>query len=84
MASVDLTTEQVLELVRQLPPDRKREVLLALAADSQSGRDARMAYAEEQLRRRCRERGLDWDRMTDQERELFVDDLIHEDRSCAQ
>jgi len=84
MASVELTTEQVLSLVRQLPPERKREVLVALASETQTSHESRMAYAEEQLRQRCRERGLEWDRMTDDERETFADDLIHEDRSCVQ
>lgn len=83
MATVELTDEQVINLVRQMPPERKREILLALASDAQARRDQRMQYAEEQLRRRCVERGLQWDTMTEDEREVFVDDLIHEDRSCV-
>ena len=83
MASVELTTEQVVDLVRQLPPQSKRELLLALAGDVRSSRDARMAYAEEQLRRVCAEKGLDWDAMSEDERETFADELVHEDRSCA-
>ena len=46
-------------------------------------RAARMTYAEAQLRQLCASRGLDWDAMTEVERENFVDDLIHEDRECA-
>jgi hypothetical protein len=83
MASVELTTEQIASLVRQLPVERKREVLMALAGDSQSGRSKRMTYAEQQLRKLCAERGLDWDAMSDSEREAFVDDVLHEDRPCA-
>jgi hypothetical protein len=41
-----------------------------------------MEYAEGQLRRLCAERGLDWDAMNEEERETFIDDLIHEDRKC--
>ena len=36
------------------------------------------------LRQLCTDRGLDWDAMTEAERENFVDDLIHEDRECNQ
>jgi hypothetical protein len=72
----------VIELVRQLPPERKREILLALAARSQSSREERYAYAEQQLRRLAAKRGLQWDAMCEEDRETLVDDLIHEDRSC--
>ena len=47
-------------------------------------RAARMDYAEAQFRRLCTERGVDWDAMTETDREQFVDDLIHEDRECSQ
>ena len=80
MASVELTNEQVVELVRQLPAEAKREVLLALAGDSQTGRGERMALATVQLRKRAGDRGLSWDAMSDKERQALVDDLIHEDR----
>ena len=46
-------------------------------------RAARMTYAEAQVRQLCATRGLDWDAMTEVERESFVDDLIHEDRECS-
>jgi len=42
-----------------------------------------MEYAEEQLRRACTERGLDWDKMSEDQREALVDDLVHEDRPCG-
>ena len=82
MASVELTNEQVIELVRQLPAEAKRQVLLALAGDARARGGERMALAEEQLRRRAAERGLNWDAMADEERQALVDDLIHEDRPC--
>ena len=47
-------------------------------------RAARMDYAEAQFRQLCASRGLDWDAMTETDREQFVDDLIHEDRECSQ
>ncbi|MBI2877396.1 MAG: hypothetical protein HYY20_10985 [Candidatus Tectomicrobia bacterium] len=83
MPTLTLTDEQVVELVRQLSPERKRAVLLALAEDARARREARLEYAETQLRCLAAERGLNWDAMSEEEREAFVDDLVHEDRRCA-
>ena len=47
-------------------------------------RAARMDSAEARFRELCASRGLDWDAMTETDREQFVDDLIHEDRECSQ
>ncbi len=46
-------------------------------------RAARMDYAEAQFRKLCTSRGLDWDEMSETDRENFVNDLIHEDRECS-
>ena len=77
MASVELTNEQIVELVRQLPIATKRDVLLALAGDAQARRRERMALAAEQLRQRAAEHGLNWDTMSDDDRQALADDLIH-------
>jgi len=68
----------VISLVRRLPAERRRAALLALAQDAQGRREERLRFGEEQLRRACAERGLDWDRLSEDEREAFVDDLLHE------
>jgi hypothetical protein len=82
MPILELTEEQVVNLVKQLPPDRQRAALLALAAGAGQRRQERIMYAEEQLRRVSTERGLNWDTMSEDERETFIDDLVHEDRRC--
>lgn len=79
MSVLELTDEQVLSLVRQLPAERKRDALLALAQEAQVRRDERMRFGEAQLRRLCVERGLDWDHLSEDEREEFVNRLLHED-----
>jgi hypothetical protein len=84
MPILELSDEQVLQLVKQLPPERQRAALVALAAGATQEREQRMNYAEEQLRRACTERGLDWDKMSEDQREAFLDDLMHEDRPCRQ
>ena len=83
MPNLTLSDEQVISLVEQLPPERKREVLLTLAASARTGQQARMDHAEAELRRLCAERGRDWNSMSEEERETFVDDLVHEDRPCG-
>jgi hypothetical protein len=65
-----------------LSPERQRAALMALAVEAGQRREERMKYAEEQLRRICAERGLNWDKMSEEEKEALIDDLIHEDRPC--
>ncbi len=78
MSVLELSDEQVISLVRQLPAARRRTALLALAQDSQGRRDERLRLGESQLRQACVERGLNWDRLSEDEREAFVNDLLHE------
>lgn len=83
MPAINLTDEQVIDLINQLPPERKRAALFALAKDADIRREKRFEQAEAKLRRLCSERGLSWDEMGEDEREVFIDDLIHEDRQCS-
>ena len=83
MPFLELSEAQVVELVKQLPPERQRAALLTLAAGAAERRENRMQYAEGQLRRVSAERGLEWDKMSEGQREDFIDDLLHEDRPCG-
>jgi hypothetical protein len=80
--TVELTTDQVVGFVQQMPPEEKRAVLLAIAEKAEASRVERMNKAYTQFRQLCATRGLNWDTMTEMERENFVDDLMHEDREC--
>ncbi len=82
--TVELTTDQVVGFVQQMPAEERRALLLAIAKQAAANREARIDHAEAQLRQLCVDRGLDWEAMTETEREDFVDDLIHEDRECSQ
>lgn len=82
--TVELTTDQIVGFVQQMPAEERRALLLAIAERAAANREARIGYAETQLRQLCTDRGLDWDAMTEAERENFVDDLIHEDREWNQ
>ena len=83
-ATIKLTTEQVIDFIQQMPPKEKRAVLIALAEKASMGEEERMKYAESQVRQLCASRGLNWQTMTEEEREDFIDDLVHEDRECNQ
>ena len=82
--TVELTTDQVVGFVQQMPAEERRALLLAIAEQAAANREARIDRAEAQLRQLCTERGWIGIAMTEAERENFVDDLIHEDRECNQ
>lgn len=83
-ATIKLTTEQVIDFIQQMPPKEKRAALIALAEKASVAEEERMKYAESQVRQLCASRGLNWDAMTEEEREDFIDDLVHKDRECNQ
>ena len=78
MPTMTLTNRQVVDLVRQLPPDEKRAALFLLAEGATRQRQVRMSHAENQLRYLAMQRDLNWDTLSDENREMFVDDLLHE------
>ena len=82
MPKMELSDEQIVELILQLPPERQRAVLQMLSAARDAWWQRTITEGEQQMRRLCAERGLNWDTMTEEERESFVDDLIHEYRTC--
>jgi hypothetical protein len=79
--TLDLTDDQLVALLKQLPPERKRAVLGALKAESDAWWEARHRQGEQQMRRLAAERGLNWDLMSETERETLADDLVHEARA---
>ncbi len=79
MPILSLTDDQVEELVKQLPSDRMLGILVALAKGAAVEREARMGQIQRKMRDLAAERGLSWDSMSEEERERFVDDLLHEE-----
>ncbi|NJK78503.1 MAG: hypothetical protein HC914_00695 [Chloroflexaceae bacterium] len=86
MASLDISIEQIVELIQQLSPTERWLALQALTTgtviDRSVWREAIMLKGETTMRQLAAERGLNWDTMDDDTRLVFADDLIHEDRSC--
>ena len=78
MATLSLSDEQVVQLVKQLPPRAKQRVLLDLNAERDDWWQAAAREGEQDMRRLAAERGLDWNTLSEAEREAFVDKLLHE------
>jgi hypothetical protein len=75
--------EQLREWVGQLAPEHKHMLLMMLVEDDHLQRSARLEFAVSQLRKLCKQRGLDWDKMAEGERESFLDNLIRETEMYA-
>ena len=56
---------------------------LAWAVHADDGEKERNESLAHGIREACEARGVQWDTMTDNGRETFIDDLLHEDRSCG-
>lgn len=80
---VALTNEerQVVSLFQQLPPERRRHVMLAMAGAHPDGWKQYQEQGIERLRRLAADRGSDWDQMTDEQRQDFVSGILDEDRA---
>jgi len=73
-----LRESQVIELAKQLSPEGKRAVLRTLIPDLDE-LEVLVDYGSGRMRSLWRERGIDWDSLSEEERERLVDDLLHEE-----
>lgn len=78
MPVIELSAEQVAQLVEQLSPEERLQVLLQLASSARTRMETHRTEAEQRLRTLAAERGLDWDALTEEQRMEFVDELLHE------
>lgn len=83
MPTLTLTDEQIIELVKQLPPTKQAELFQFLQQQQQEKWEELSHAGQEEVRKAAIERGKNWDTMTEEEREDFIDDIVHEDRQCA-
>jgi len=77
---LEISEAQVVEWVQQLSPEAKQDVLRALIPRLDAF-EALVDYGEERMHALVRERGLDWDSMSEQERERIIDELLHKDEA---
>src|SRR5499426_3141828 len=83
MSNTPSVEEQLREWVSQLAPEHRQMLLMMLTDDDRLQRSARLDFAVYQLRKMCKQRGLDWDQMAEGERESFLDNLIRETEMYA-
>jgi hypothetical protein len=78
MPTLELSDEQVLGLVKQLPRERQDLLFERLATNCWPEWEELSRYGQERARAVTASRGLNWDEMTEEQREDFVNDLMHE------
>ncbi len=83
MSNSPSVEEQLREWVDQLTSEHRQLLLTMLTEDDHLRSSTRLDFAVIQLRRLCKQRGFDWDRMAEGERESFLDNLIHETEMYA-
>jgi hypothetical protein len=77
MPQIDTSDKQILDSLDRLSPRGRREAVLRLVAGA-SMLDRTVESLQPRLIALARQRGLDWTRLSDEERERLVDDILHE------
>lgn len=78
MPSLTLTVDQVFTLVEQLPAEQQEQLLTRLIAGQWPAWIDLSSDGQPAAREAARERGHEWERLSDDERLRLVDDIIHE------
>ena len=68
---------QVIEWVRQLSPKAKLDVLRTLVPELDE-LEALVDHGSQRMRDLAAKRGIDWDSLTENERQQLIDELLHE------
>jgi hypothetical protein len=79
MATLILSDEQVVELVKQLSAEQQAEVFRFLLLQQWGTWESLSRYGVDQVKLVAQERGYNWDVMSEEERESFINDVVHED-----
>ncbi len=83
MPKIELTSEQVMELVKQLPADQQEAMFKMLLVQQWGAWEELSRSGQDKARQAAAARGRDWEVMTEEERAAFVDDVVHQDRRCG-
>ena len=78
MPVLNLTNEQAVELVKQLPVEQQAEIFRFLLMQQWGQWQLLSQYGSDKVRLAAQERGYDWDKMTEDEKEAFIDEIVHE------
>ena len=82
MPTLELTDDGVVKLVDQLPLYQQESLFKFLLMKRWRAWVDLSHYGVERAQIAAAQRGRNWDAMEENEREVFIDDLIHEDRQC--
>jgi hypothetical protein len=77
MPTIEINDEQILRCLDQLSPEGKKTALRQLLGGLER-LDRLVEKNRERLDAVCKARGVDFGRMTEEERERFVDHILHE------
>ena len=80
MIALTKQEKDVVDQFQQLPPERQRYVMLQMFRTDADRWQRYQKEGEQQLRKLAAERGQDWDKLGDEQRQDLVNDLLHEDR----
>ena len=77
MPQIEVPEQQILQSLDQLSPQGRREAIQRLLPGSKF-LDQMIERMRPRIDALARDRGLDWNRMSDEARERLVDELLHE------
>lgn len=78
MPQLNLSNEQVIDLVKQLPHQQQLDLFQFLLLQQWGQWESLSRYGVEKARLVAQERGFDWDLITEEEKDNLIDDILHE------
>ena len=80
MVALSNQERHIVDLFRALPPQRRPYVMLVMAGADPDAWKRFQSQGERRLRELAAQRGIDWDALTDDQRQDFVGELLDEGR----
>lgn len=77
MPQIEVSEQQIVDALDRLSPKGRREAVRRLIAGA-SVLDRTIETLQPRLAEIARQRGLDWAKLSDEERERLVDEILHE------
>ena len=75
--TLEVPESQIVDSVKRVSPEARRAILRTLIPRLDELEDL-VDRGNQRVRALCAERGLDWDGLSEQQRQRLVDDLVHE------
>lgn len=77
MPQIEVSEQQIVDALDRLSPKGRREAVRRLIAGA-SVLDRTIDVLQPRIVEVARQRGLDWTKLSDEERERLVDEILHE------